>query len=179
MFNYKWNKYWYHNQFVENDFQKRSREHNNAFKCFEENKINKLIEELKKDFKLYTKRCEACNCKYSNEDTLKKNKVFQQNKAKYITPDIWNKFKSENSLDCIKEYINENKKLNKINCNSFKIVYRVNNNFSLSSFIIKMLDENNNEIGSINNSNKVSFKYKDKDIEEFYVIKNVNRLCTV
>ncbi len=30
-----------------------------------------------------------------------------------------------------------------------------------------MLDENNNKIGSINSSNKVSFKYKDKDMEEF------------
>ena len=30
-----------------------------------------------------------------------------------------------------------------------------------------MLDENNNEIGSINSSNKVSFKYKDKDIVVF------------
>ena len=42
-----------------------------------------------------------------------------------------------------------------------------------------MLDENNNEIGSINSSNKVSFKYKDKDIVVFYAIKNVNRLCKV
>ncbi len=29
-----------------------------------------------------------------------------------------------------------------------------------------MSDENNNKIGSINSSNKVSFKYKDKDIEK-------------
>ncbi len=108
-------------------FQKRSRECTKASKYFEENKINKLIEELKQDFKLYTKRCEAYNCKYSNEDTLKRI-FFQQNKTKCINPDIWNKFKSENSLDCIKEYINKNKKFNKINCNSFKIVFRVNNN---------------------------------------------------
>ncbi len=42
-----------------------------------------------------------------------------------------------------------------------------------------MLDENNNKIGCISSSNKVSFKYKDKAIDEFYTIKNVNRLCKV
>ena len=59
------------NKFVENDFQKRSRECSKSSKYFEENKINKLFEELIKDFKLYTKRCEAYNCNYSNADCLK------------------------------------------------------------------------------------------------------------
>ncbi len=49
----------------------------------------------------------------------------------------------------------------------FKKVHRVNNFFDFSTFINKILDENNNKIGSISSSNKVSFKYKDKDIEEF------------
>ena len=44
-----------------------------------------------------------------------------------------------------------------------------------------MLDENNNEIGCINSSCKVSYKYKDKDREEFLcnkecqnIINNIN-----
>ena len=150
--------------------RKLSRPFNDFFSNVEVEKINKIFEELIKDFKLYKKRCEAFNCKYNNEFDLKLKKYFEQNKTKYINPDIWNIFtlkSDDDNLDCIKEYINKNKKFNKINCNSFKIVYRVNNNFKFSTFIIKMLDENNNEIGSINSSNKVSFKYKDKDIVEF------------
>ena len=42
-----------------------SRPFNNFFTNVEEKKINKIFEELIKDFKLYTKRCEAFNCKYS------------------------------------------------------------------------------------------------------------------
>ncbi len=34
-------------------------------------------------------------------------------------------------------------------------------------FLIRKLDENNNKIGSINSSCKVSFKFKDNDEEEF------------
>jgi hypothetical protein len=66
-----------------------------------------------------------------------------------------------------KEYINKNKNNNKINYYSFQIVYRVNNKINLNSFNIRVLDESNNKIGSINSYCKVSFIYKDKDIEEF------------
>ncbi len=59
------------------------------------------------------------------------------------------------------------KKINKINCYSFQIVYRENNNINLTSFNIRVLDENNNKISSINGSCKVSYKYNDKDREEF------------
>ena len=63
--------------------------------------------------------------------------------------------------------INKNKKFNKLNCHSLQIVYRVNNNINLSTFLIRILDENNNKVGRINNSCKVSFKFKDNDKEEF------------
>ena len=72
------------NKFVENDFQKRSREKSKASKYFEENKINKLFEELIKDFKLYTKRCVAFNCNYNNEFDLKLKKYLKQNKTKLL-----------------------------------------------------------------------------------------------
>ena len=62
---------------------------------------------------------------------------------KYIDPDIYNEYKANIDLDCIKEYIN------------------------FSSFLIRILDENNNNVGYINSSYKVSFKFKDKDKEEF------------
>ncbi len=59
-------------------FKKRSRECFKASKYFEENKTNKLFEELIEDFKLYTKRCEAYNCNYSNEYTLKWKNFFSK-----------------------------------------------------------------------------------------------------
>ncbi len=65
-----------------------------------------------------------------------------------------------------KEYIHSTKKFNNLTCHSFQIVYRVNKNINLISFNIRILDENNNKIGSINSSCKVLFKYKDKDKEE-------------
>ena len=85
----------------------------------------------------------------------------------YIDPDIFNIFKHNINLDCIKEYINNTKKFNNLNCNSFQIVYRVNNNINLTSFNVRILDEINNKTGFINSSCKVSFKFKDKDKEEF------------
>ena len=106
--------------------------------------------------------------------------VKKDNKNR-IDPTIWNEFDSNIDLDGIKEYINNSNKFNKINCHSFQIIYRVNNNISLTSFNIKILDENNNKIGCINSSCKVSYKYKDKDREEFLcnkecqnVINNIN-----
>ena len=56
------------------------------------------------------------------------------------------------------------------------MVYRVNSSINFQSFLIRILDENNNKICSINSSCKVSFKFKDKDKEEFYVIKNAKML---
>ena len=119
------------------------------------------------------------------------NKIFSENKddklleilfngnipdLKYIDPDIYNEYKTNINLDCIKEYINKNKKFNKLNCHSLQIVYRVNNNIIFSTFLIRILDENNNQVGRINSSCKVSFEFKDNDKKSFYVIKNVKML---
>ena len=40
-----------------------------------------------KDFKLYTKRCEAYNCNYSNEYRLKRENFIKKNKTKIIKID--------------------------------------------------------------------------------------------
>ena len=61
-----------------------SRPFNNFFTNVEEKKINKIFEELIKDFKLYTKRCQAFNCKYNNEFDLRLKKYLKQNKTKII-----------------------------------------------------------------------------------------------
>ncbi len=50
-------------------------------------KINKIFEELIKDFKLYTKRCVAFNCNYNNEFDLKLKKYLKQKKTKIIKID--------------------------------------------------------------------------------------------
>jgi hypothetical protein len=60
-------------------------------------KINKIFEELIKDFKLYTKRCVAFNCNYNNESDLKLKKYLKQNKTKNIKID--DKPKQINVLD--------------------------------------------------------------------------------
>ena len=95
------------------------------------------------------------------------NNIPSRKQLKYIDPDIYNEDKTNINLDCIKEDINKNKKFNKLNCHSLQIVYRVNKNINLSSFLIRIQDENNNKVGRINSSYKVSFKFKDKDKEEF------------
>ena len=95
------------------------------------------------------------------------NNIPSRKQLKYIDPDIYNEYKTNINLDCIKEYINKNKKFNKSNCHSLQIVYRVNNNINFSTFLIRILNENNNKVGRIKSSCKVSFKFKDKDKEEF------------
>ena len=95
------------------------------------------------------------------------NNIPSRKQLKYIDSDIYNEYKTNINLDCIKEYINKNKKFNKLICHSLQIVYRVSKNINLTSFNIRILDENNNKIGSINSSCKVLFKNKDKDKEEF------------
>ena len=59
-----------------------SRPFNDFFSNVEVEKINKIFEELIKDFKVYTKRCVAFNCKYNNEFDLKLKKYLKQNKTK-------------------------------------------------------------------------------------------------
>ena len=54
------------------------------FNDIEVEKINKIFEELIKDFKLYTKRCVAFNCNYNNEFDLKLKKYLKQNKQKLL-----------------------------------------------------------------------------------------------
>ena len=107
--------------------------------------------------------------------------IPKRKQLKYIDPDIYNKYESNTNLDCIKEYIHNTKKINNLTCHSFQIIYKVNNDINLTSFNIRILDENNNKIGSINSSCKVLYKYKDKDKEEFLcnkecqnVISNLN-----
>ncbi len=56
-----------------------SRPFKDYFTNVEEKKINKIFEELIKDFKLYTKRCVAFNCNYNNEFDLKRKKYLKQN----------------------------------------------------------------------------------------------------
>ena len=90
-----------------NGYSEASRPFKDYFTNVEVEKINKIFEELIKDFKLYTKRCEAFNCKYSNEDELKWKNYFNQNKTKFIDPFCYNEYASNINLDCIKEYINK------------------------------------------------------------------------
>jgi hypothetical protein len=65
-----------------NGHSKGSRPFNNYFTNVEEKKIKKIFEELIKDFNLYTKRCEAFNCKHNNEYSLKQKKYFKELKIK-------------------------------------------------------------------------------------------------
>ena len=102
-----------------------------------------------------------------NDNELKWKNYFNQNKTKFIDRFCYNEYASNINLDCIIEYINKNEKFSKIKCHSFQIIFKVNTNFNLTSFNIRILDENNNKIGSINSSCKVLFKNKDKDKEEF------------
>ena len=74
-----------------------SRPFKDYFTNVEEKKINKIFEELIKDFKLYTKRCVAFNCNYNNEFDLKRKKYLKQNKTKIIKID--DKPKQINVLD--------------------------------------------------------------------------------
>ncbi len=79
------------------------------FKDVEVEKINKIFEELIKDFKLYTKRCVAFNCNYNNELDLKLKKYLKQ-KKKIIKID--DKPKPLNLLDSstvILKMMNQNK----------------------------------------------------------------------
>ena len=48
------------------------------FNDIEVEKINKIFEELIKDFKLYTKRCEAYNCNFSTEYRLKRENFIKK-----------------------------------------------------------------------------------------------------
>ncbi len=76
---------------------KLSRPFNNFFSDVKVEKINKIFEELIKDFKLYTKRCVAFNCNYNNEFDLNLKKYLKQNKTKIIKID--DKPKQINVLD--------------------------------------------------------------------------------
>ena len=70
-------------------------------------KINKIFEELIKDFKLYTKRCVAFNCNYNNEFDLKLKKYLKQNKTKIIKID--DKPKPLNLLDSSTDILKDDK----------------------------------------------------------------------
>ena len=80
-----------------NGYSEASRPFKDYFTNVEVKKINEIFEELIKDFKLYTKRCEAFNCTYNNEFDLKLKKYLKQNKTKIIKTD--DKPKQINLLD--------------------------------------------------------------------------------
>ena len=67
-----------------NGYSEASRPFKDYFTNVEVEKINKIFEELIKDFKLYTKRCVAFNCNYNNEFDLRLKKYLKQNKTKII-----------------------------------------------------------------------------------------------
>ena len=77
------------------------------FNDVEAEKINKIFEELIKDFKLYTKRCVAFNCNHNNEFDLKLKKYLKQNKKKIIKVD--DKPKPLNLLDSSKVILKDDK----------------------------------------------------------------------
>ena len=66
--------------------------------------------------------------------------------VKYIIPSSYNEYKSTLNLDCIKTYLNTRHDLN---CDSLKILYRVNNRLIFDSYIINIYN-NNNKFGFIN-----------------------------
>ena len=84
-----------------------SRPFKDYFSNVEVEKINKIFEELIKDFKLYTKRCQAFNCTYNNEFDLKLKKYLKQNKTKIIKTD--NKPKQVNLLDSSTDILKDDK----------------------------------------------------------------------
>jgi len=84
-----------------------SRPFNNFFSNVEVEKINKIFEELIKDFKLYTKRCVAFNCNYNNEFDFKLKKYLKQNKTKIIKID--DKPKQINVLDSSTDILKDDK----------------------------------------------------------------------
>ena len=101
------------------------------------------------------------------------NNIPSRKQLKYIEPNIFNKYKTNINLDCIKEYIHNTKKINNLTCHSLQIIYKVNNNINLTSFNIRILDEDNNKIGRINSSCKYHINIKIKTKKNFYVITNV------
>ena len=165
---------------------------NNSFEIAAKKVFSDLYDLIKEDEKLNNNHVllqelpndvmQKINNNLLDKNDKRFNKIFSENKddklleilfngnipdLKFIDPDIFNKFKTNINLDCIKKYINKNEKFNKIKCHSFQTVFKVNKNINLTSFHIRILDENNNKIGSISSSCKVSFKFKDKDKEEF------------
>jgi hypothetical protein len=67
--------------------------------------------------------------------------------VKYVEPKfVWNEYKININLDCIKTYLNTRHNLN---CDSLKIFYRVNNSLNFVSYIINIF-HNDNKFGFIN-----------------------------
>ena len=64
--------------------------------------------------------------------------------VKYIEPNAWNEYKTNINLDCIIHYLNIRHNLN---CESLKIMYRVNKDLNFDSYNINIY----------NNDNKVDF----------------------
>ena len=84
--------------------------------------------------------------------------------VKYIEPNVWNEYKTNINLDCIKNYVNT-----KFDCNKLIVKYQVNNNIIYNAFMIKMYN-NETELGNI--SSECQIKHKNK--KEYFLI---NKEC--
>ena len=65
--------------------------------------------------------------------------------VKYIEPNVWNEYKTNINLDCIKNYVNTK---SNFDCNKFIEKYQVNDNIIYNAFMIKMYN-NETELGNI------------------------------
>jgi len=102
--------------------------HNNITKyLLEDKQINKIFSE-KDDYYLLNFLC---------------GKIWD---VKYIEPNAWNEYKTNINLDCIIHYLNIRHNLN---CESLKIMYRVNKNLNFDSYNINIYNNDNN-VGFIN-----------------------------
>jgi len=88
------------------------------------------------------------------------NNVPTRKQLQYIEPYVFNEYKSKLNVNCIKEYL-INSFRGRIDNPSFQIIFRIDSNIDLTSFNIRLLDNNNNKIGYINSSGFVSYKYKN------------------
>jgi hypothetical protein len=127
------------------------------FNDVEVEKINKIFEELIKDFKLYTKRCVAFNCNYNNEFDLKLKKYLKQNKTKIVKID--DKPKPVNLLDSSTDILKDDKP---------KPVNLLDLNTDILDIIGKFVKKNNKirEIEELENNEQI-INGKNNNISNF------------
>ena len=80
--------------------------------------------------------------------------------VKYIEPNnIWNIYKTNINLDCIKNYVNTTFKFD---CNKLIVKYQVKKNIMYNAFMIKMY-YNETELCSINSEYQIKVKNEKED----------------